>query len=119
MASLGPSLVNASKVAGFPIDVQQQLAADLRAGADPKTAVAARLTVHKADAPNTVVAAFLRSLERNLDVLEAEAEQAVWMLPTDIANLKRTHAFIGRLLRRVAKSPPRPAPRKGRRKGQS
>ena len=113
------SLVNASKVAGLPKEVQQQLVDDLRAGADAKTAVAARLTVRKDDAPDAVVVAFLRSLERNLDVLEAEAEQAVWLLPADVANLRRTHAFIGRLLRRVAKSPSRSVGKKGSRKDAS
>ncbi len=113
------SLVNASKVAGLPKDVKQQLADDLRAGADPKKAVPARLTVRKADLTNTALGGFLRSLERNVDALEEEAERVVWLPPMDVANLKRTHAFIGRLLRRVAMSPSRPAPRKGRRKGQS
>jgi ParB/RepB/Spo0J family partition protein len=99
------SLVNASKVAGLPKESQEQLAADIRAGADAKTAVAARLTVRKADPPATALGNFLRSLERHVDALEGEAERVVWLLPNDIANLGRAHALIGRLLRRVAKRP--------------
>ncbi len=110
------SLVDASKVAGLPNDVQEQVAADLRSGADPKKAVAARLTVRKADMPDSALGSFLRSLERNVDALEREAERVVGLPPTDVANLERAQILIGRLLHRGAKSPSK-ARRKGSRKG--
>ncbi len=90
-----------------------------RHGADAKTAVAVRLTSRKAGLPDSALGLFLRSLARDVDALEADVEQVLWLRPTDAANLERAHAFIGRLLNWVGKSPSRPVPRKGSRKGQS
>ena len=56
------SLVNASKVAGLPKEAQEQLAANLRGGADAKHAVAARLTGREMDPLDATVGAFIRGL---------------------------------------------------------
>jgi hypothetical protein len=95
------SLVNASRVAGLPPEAQEQLAADLRAGVNPKQAVAARLAGRVPDPLEAVLGPFVRSLERNVEALQGHAEQVRYLHPYDIAILERARRLIGQILRQV------------------
>jgi ParB-like chromosome segregation protein Spo0J len=103
------SLVQASRVAGLPNEVQEQLVDDLRGGVDPKQAVAARLAGREPDPANDAVCTFVRSLERNLAAVEGYADQIRSLVAYDIPVLERAHQLIGQILRQVKgqKSPGR------------
>ncbi len=110
------SLVNASKVAGLPKEVQQQLADELRAGADPKKTVTARLNGRKMDPLDESVGAFIRSLQRNVDAAEPHADQVESLHPFDVAILERARALIAKLLHQAGIAPSRRPASKGSRK---
>jgi len=92
------SLVHASKVAGLPIKVQQQLAADLRADADPKQAVQARLAGRKPDPLDATLGTFIRSLERNVEALEGHVTHVPSLSVYDTSILERAHRLIEQVL---------------------
>jgi ParB-like chromosome segregation protein Spo0J len=103
------SLVNASKVAVLPQEVQQQLAADLRDGANPKQAVAASLAGREPDAFEAAFGPFLRSLNRYVPAVQPHAAQVTELAPGEVAVLQDAPALIGQLLRQAkgAKTPKR------------
>jgi hypothetical protein len=95
------SLVNASKVAGLPQKVQSQLAEDLRGGADPKVAVAARLAGRELGPLDAVLGPFIRSLQRNTEGLQPYAAQVKSLHPYDVGILERARRLIGQILRQA------------------
>jgi ParB-like chromosome segregation protein Spo0J len=99
------SLVHASKVAGLPNEVQQQLAADLRSGTDPKQAVAARLEGRKPDQVDAAIGTFIRSLERNVGAMESNIGNVRSLSKYDISILERSKSLIEKILHQVRKEP--------------
>jgi hypothetical protein len=95
------SLVNASRVAGLSQEAQQQLVDDLRAGTDPKQAIAARLAGRVPDTLEAVLGAFVRSLERNVPALEPHASQIHSLSAYDTHILERAHALIRQIMEQV------------------
>jgi ParB-like chromosome segregation protein Spo0J len=106
------SLVNASKVAGLPLEVQQQLAADLRAGTDPKQAVAASLAGREPDPFEAVFGPFLRGLARYVPAVQPQADRITKLAPGEVAVLQDARALIGQLLRQAKGA--KPTKRRGR-----
>jgi hypothetical protein len=99
------SLVDAGRVAGLPAEAQKRLAADLRAGADPVQAVAARLAGKAPDPLHDALDTFFNSLERNLQALEPHVDQVRSLHPINVSTLERAQSLIGQLLSRVRKGP--------------
>jgi ParB-like chromosome segregation protein Spo0J len=106
------SLVNASKVAGLPQEAQQQLAEDLRAGANPKQAVAASLAGRTPDPFEAVFGPFLRGLARYVPAVQPQAGRITKLAPGELTVLENAQALIGQLLRQAKEA--KPAKRRGR-----
>jgi len=109
------SLVNASKIAGLSEDVQQQIVADIRAGADAAEAVRSRLASRAPDPLDAVLGSFIRSLQRNVRAVRGYASQIHSLSPFDTIILEDAHSLIGQILRQIGTDEPqrgRKAPRK-------
>jgi ParB-like chromosome segregation protein Spo0J len=106
------SLVNASKVAGLPQEAQQQLAEDLRAGTDPRQAVAARLAGRTPAPADAAFVPFLQGLARRVRALQPHAGQIKNLAAFEILVLEETQALIGQLLRQAKEA--KPPKRRGR-----
>jgi ParB-like chromosome segregation protein Spo0J len=106
------SLVNASKVAGLPQEAQQQLAEDLRDGANPKQAVAASLAGREPDPFEAVFGPFLRGLARYVPAVQPQADRITKLAPGEVAVLESAQALIGQLLRQAKEA--KPPKRRGR-----
>jgi ParB-like chromosome segregation protein Spo0J len=95
------TLVNASKVAGLRKEAQEQLAADLRAGKDPKQAFAARLSGRESTPFDAAMGRFIRSLEANTKPVEKELSNLKSLSLYDTSILERAHTLIGQMLEKV------------------
>jgi ParB-like chromosome segregation protein Spo0J len=95
------SLVAASKVAGLSAEIQAQIVAELRAGADAKRAVTPHLAGRVSDPLDAAFGPFIRSLERNVKALEGHVDQVRSLHPADIGILEDGKRMIDQLLRQV------------------
>jgi hypothetical protein len=92
--------------------VQQQLAADLRDGANPNQAVAASLAGREPDAFEAAFGPFLRSLNRYVPAVQPHAGRVPTLAPGERVVLESAQALIGQLLRQAKGS--KPPKRRGR-----
>ena len=106
------SLVNATKVAKLPKEAQEQLAADLRSGMNPKQAVAARLAGRTPDAFVAVFGPFLRGLARYVPAVQPHAGRVTKLAPLERTVLEEAQALIGQILRQAKEL--KPTKRRGR-----
>jgi hypothetical protein len=101
------SLVKASRVACLPQKALEKLATDLRAGADPKRAIAAHRAGPAIDPRDAALGTFVRSLERNVEAMQGRAGGVRSLSAYDTQILGRAHDLIGQILKQVKGQKPR------------
>jgi len=91
-------LVQASRVAGLSKETQEQLAADLRAGNDPRKAFRRLVEARSSSPMDLSMQSFVRSLQRNLEALEGHVGEVGELHSFDVSILEDAKQLIDQLL---------------------